>query len=90
MVQVTHHLSRTVRIQILIRLQSLYNTTLGTSLEVQWLRLHTHNAGGPGSIPGRGTRSHIPAATKILHTATKHAATKIPRATTKTRSSQNK
>ena len=25
----------------------------------QWLRLHTPNAGGPGSIPAQGTRSHI-------------------------------
>ena len=24
----------------------------GTSLVVQWLRLHVHNAGGPGSITG--------------------------------------
>ena len=31
----------------------------GTSLVVQWLRLHAPNAGGPGSIPGQGTRSHI-------------------------------
>ena len=29
----------------------------GTSLVVQWLRLHTPNAGGLGSIPGQGTRS---------------------------------
>ena len=29
---------------------------LGTSLVVQWLRF---NAGDPGSIPGRGTRSHV-------------------------------
>ena len=35
----------------------------GTSLEVQWLRLQACNAGGPGSIPGQGT--------KILHTSTK-------------------
>ena len=28
----------------------------GTSLEVQWLRLSTSNAGDSGSIPGRGTR----------------------------------
>ena len=28
----------------------------GTSLAVQWLRLHTPNAGGAGSIPGRGTK----------------------------------
>ena len=33
----------------------------GTSLVVQWLRLHASNAGGAGSIPGRGT--------KIPHTA---------------------
>ena len=31
----------------------------GTSLVVQWLRLHTPNAGGQGSIPGQGTRSHM-------------------------------
>ena len=33
---------------------------VGTSLVVQWLRLHAPNAGGPGSIPGQGTRSHMP------------------------------
>ena len=37
------------------------NTTgrsrLGTSLVVQWLRLHAPNAGDPGSITGQGTRS---------------------------------
>ena len=32
----------------------------GTSLVVQWLRLHTPNSGGPGSIPGQGTRSRMP------------------------------
>ena len=26
---------------------------------VQWLRLHTPNAGGPGLIPGQGTRAHM-------------------------------
>ena len=31
----------------------------GTSLVVQWLRLWAHNAGGPGSIPGQGTGSHM-------------------------------
>ena len=36
----------------------------GTSLVVQWVRLCAPNAGGPGSIPGQGTRSHIHAATK--------------------------
>ena len=28
----------------------------GTSLAVQWLRLHASNAGGTGSIPGQGTK----------------------------------
>ena len=28
----------------------------GTSLVVQWLRLHAPNAGGPGSTPGQGTQ----------------------------------
>ena len=32
---------------------------VGTSLAVQWLRLHTPSAEGTGSIPGQGT--------KILH-----------------------
>ena len=31
----------------------------GTSLTVQWPRLHTPNAGGLSSIPGQGTRSHV-------------------------------
>ena len=34
---------------------------LGTSLVVQWLRLHqAASAGGPGSIPDQGTSSHMP------------------------------
>ena len=32
----------------------------GASLVVQWLRLHAPNAGGPRSIPGQGTRCHMP------------------------------
>ena len=36
-------------------------TGWGTSLAVQWLRLCTPNAGGTGSISGRGTK--IPHAT---------------------------
>ena len=31
----------------------------GTSFMVQWLRLHAPNAGGPGLIPGQGTRSRM-------------------------------
>ena len=56
---------------------TIYNSQ-GTSLVVQWVRHHAPNAGGPGSIPGRGTRSHM------------HAATKKPAATTKIWSSQIK
>ena len=37
----------------------------------QWLRLHAPNAGGPGLIPGQGTRSHVHATTKSLHATTK-------------------
>ena len=32
---------------------------LGTILVVQWLRLHTPNAGGPGFNPDQETRSHM-------------------------------
>ena len=39
---------------------SFKNSERGTSLVVQWLRLCTHNAEGPCSIPGQGTRSHMP------------------------------
>ena len=31
-------------------------TIFGTSLEVQWLTLHTSTAGGTGSVPDRGTK----------------------------------
>ena len=55
------------------------NKGWGTSLVVQWVRLHAPNAGGLGSTPGGGTRSHMHAATKSLHAATK----KILCATTK-------
>ena len=39
-------------------IQSFRNTH-GTSLVVQWLRFHAPNAGGLGSIPEWGTRSHM-------------------------------
>ena len=57
----------------------------GTSLVVQWVRLCVPNAGGLGSTPGQGTRSHMHAATKSLH-----ATMKILHAATKTQRSQNK
>ena len=50
---------------------------------LQWLTLHTPNAGGPGLIPGQGTRSHmlqlrIPMPQlKILHVATKTPCSQI-------------
>ena len=39
-----------------------YKTWKGTSLVVQWLRLHAPNAGDMGLIPGQGTK--IPQAKK--------------------------
>ena len=36
------------------------NEEIGTSLVVQWLRLCVPNAGGPGLMPGQGTRYHMP------------------------------
>ena len=35
-------------------------SSLGTSLVVQWLRLQTPNTGGQDSILGQATRSHLP------------------------------
>ena len=46
----------------------------GLSLVAQWLRLCAPNAGGPGLIPGQGTRPHMHAATKSLHATTKECA----------------
>ena len=55
-----------------------------TSLVVQWLRLHTPNAGSPGSIPGQGTRSHIPQLRVcMLQLKIPHVATKSPRVANK-------
>ena len=53
---------------------------------VQWLRLHAPNTGGPGSIPGQGTRSHMPP----LSSKVQMLQLKIPHATTKTQCSQKK
>ena len=38
----------------------LKNVDIETTLVVEWLRLHPHNAGGLGFIPGQETRSHMP------------------------------
>ena len=75
---------------------SLNTHWMGTSLVVQWLRLHAPNAGGPDSIPGQGTRSHMAQLRvcmpqlKIPRATTKipHVATKVSRAATKTQSNQ--
>ena len=32
---------------------------MGTSLVVQWLRVHAPNVGGVGSIPSQRSRSHM-------------------------------
>ena len=40
----------------------------GTSLVVQWLKLHAPSEGGLGSIPGLGTRPHMP---QLRHGAAK-------------------
>ena len=49
----------------------------GTSLVVQWLRLHFPNARGPDLIPGQGTRSHmVQIRSHILQVKILHATTK--------------
>ena len=54
---------------------------MGASLVVQWLRLRAPNAGGPGSIPGQGTRSHVPQlSVPVQQLKIPHAATKTGRA----------
>ena len=40
------------------------------------VKTHAPNAGGPGSIPGQGTRSHMHAATKSSHATTKEPASR--------------
>ena len=55
----------------------MYMQQGGTSLVVQWLRLCAPNAWGLGLIPGQGTRPHM-------------LQLRIPRATTKTQSSQQR
>ena len=41
---------------------------------VQWIRCCTPNAGGLGSNPGQGARSHMHATTKSSHATTKEPA----------------
>ena len=54
---------------------------------VQWLRLYPPSAGAPGSIPGQGTRSHMPQLKEpTFHMLQQRS--KIPYATTNTQYSQ--
>lgn len=55
---------------------AIFKCLLGTSLVLQWQRLHTPNVGSPGSIPGQGTTSHM-------------QQLKIPRVSTRTQHDQN-
>ena len=64
---------------------SLQNCNAKTSRVVQWLSLWAPNAAGPGSIPGQGTRSHMPQLrVQIPQLKFPWAATKDLSATTKT------
>ena len=47
-----------------------HQNVFGTSLVVQWLRLHILNARDLGSVPGQGTTSCL-LQLKILHAAIK-------------------
>ena len=55
-------ISQTLEIYLHLRPHhiTIINTIhVGTSLAVLWLRCYSPNAGGLGSIPGQGTRSHM-------------------------------
>ena len=50
----------------------------GTSLMAQWLKRHAPSVGGPGLIPGQGTRYHMQQQrSKILHTSIKTPCSQI-------------
>ena len=51
-------------------LEANIDEKVGTSLVVQWLRLHAPNAGVPGSIPGQAARSFM-LQLKIMHATAK-------------------
>ena len=79
------NLEQSIEALILLRKQNLKAITK-TSLVVQWLRLQAPNAGALGSMPGRGTRSHM-LQLKISHTAAKK---KILRAAAELKNKQRK
>ena len=65
------------------------NPRPGTSLVVQWVRLHAPNAGGLGSMPGQATRSRmLQLRVRMPQLKIPHATTKILHASTKTWHSQ--
>ena len=66
----SHRLLILPRLCQVLRLRVSFKALLGTSLVVQWPRLHAPNAAGPGLIPGQGTRSCM-LQLKILHDAKK-------------------
>jgi len=45
----------TTKVLMDLQIFKFFKTVLGTSLEVQWLRLLASNAKGQGLIPGQGT-----------------------------------
>ena len=57
-------------LQIYVTTTAIKSGDSRTPLVVQGLRLHALSAGGLGSIPGQGTRSHTPQL-KMLPAATK-------------------
>ena len=58
-------------------IKNKFKKMYGTSLMVHWLRPHVPNAGGPGSIPDQGTRSHtLQRRVRMLQLKNLNAATK--------------
>ena len=49
-----------VRYHLTLVRMAIIKKATGTSLVVQWLRLHAANAGGPGSVPAQETRFLMP------------------------------
>ena len=46
--------------QFLMRINKIIKDNFGTSMVIQWPRLHAPSVGGLGSIAGQGTRSYRP------------------------------
>ena len=63
------------RLVDLSKVTKLIKRAMGTSLVVQWLRFWVPNARGLGSIPGQGTKTHMPKL-KIPHAQLRFGAAK--------------